>query len=163
MIAKEQWEKLEQLKSAANTIEDEIESHMTEVIRAYIEIYNGKLNTWYYPDAPEGGMGTMRCNFGTIDIILELKKGIDRDIKYITHDGEGCDLTCDFPQEFLFMSVKDVTSLLRQEREDYILEEESLKVKRKEQREARKVKKAALKESAKKKLTPEEAKALGIK
>lgn len=160
MISKEEWK----VFVDRGEIQERIEKHITSVLTELFVLYGGKLSTWYYPGAEEGGMGEMRFNEESISIETETASGHDitGEIEYRDEKYYGA-ITCDFPIHFLFMSVEDIkkkVSKYKTAQEKALAAEQK---KKKASAKAKKTEKQKLINSAKKKLTSDELEALGVK
>jgi len=119
---------------------------MTKVFREVCKAYGEELKTWYYPGAPEGGMGEM-CYIPDhcIDIVIETKSGCP-EFGFRDEYFEG-DIGEHFPIHFLFRSANEVyDKVLKFVKRDKLTDTEKKK----------------LIESASYKLTEKEKEALGI-
>jgi 4-alpha-glucanotransferase len=164
MITKKLWKDFERLRSETYNLQSKIESHIGDVLRAAFEIYGSKLDTWYYPGAPEGGMGELEYDADSISVVTEPKRGGYIDIRYFGRTHKGCDydISCDFPLELLFVSLDEAKERIEFDKKQIEEKEAEKKRKAKERRQAREAKKKKLKESAAGKLTPQERKAVGL-
>ena len=164
MITKKQWKEFEHLRSEVYELQSEIELSIFQILDVACEIHNVELDTWYYPNAPEGGMGEMLYDADTIAIVVELKKDRCIDIPYMGRYHVGCDydLSTDFPIELLFVSLDEAKDRITKDLEQIKAKEAEKKRKAKEKRLAKEEKKNKLKELAAKKLTLQERKALGL-
>ncbi|KKM65523.1 hypothetical protein LCGC14_1490420 [marine sediment metagenome] len=154
MITQKELDTLKELQSQAGTISGKISDHIHKALEIICEVYGGELDWWDYADYCEECEcgGEMSLSGGSISINVV-------PIKPLTLDG--CvwpSVLEEFPIEFLFKTLDEIRKLVSASKA-----KEEKKVRQKEQRLARKAKKDALKISAKNKLTPEEAKALGLK
>jgi hypothetical protein len=151
MITKEEWGAFKELRSKLGSSQGKIEAHMHKVLEMICEVYDGKLDWWQYPSYDcDRCDGEMSINGDSIDIS-------------VSHSAIGDYYFEEFPLEYLFKSVDDIRKIVVKEKEAARIAAEKDKAKKKEQRLARKAKKAELVASAKNKLTALEAKALGLK
>jgi hypothetical protein len=148
-----------ELHSKLGSAQSEIETHIHKSLEIICEIYGGKLDWWQYPSYDcERCDGEMSPGGSSINIYVRCNPGLDEEPLY-----DGDSLTCNFPTEFLFISLDEIRELVSASKEEQRIEAEKEKAKKKKQRDERKAKKAALQKSARTKLTKEEAKALGLK
>lgn len=162
MLTKEEFDEFIQARAIAESKEGVIHKRVTEVLDIYGEFFGSKLDTWWFEGAEEGEVGRFRWCGDDISLRIEwrwrdatrpqdenkFKKKLFQ--TYYKH-------TVYFPD--LFEQDADITARLQEEVDELA----DKAAKSKEKREKRKAHKEKLVEEAMNKLTPEEAKALGIK
>jgi len=167
MITKNSLEKYKEALAKTRSFEGEVEDHITKILEMAIELNGGKLDTWYWSDATSdyGGMGTFLFLGKVEDLKPESHLG-----GYTTKCKKGelpmygdFDLSYEMPSDFLYMSIEDIEEQLKEDMEGRRRKEKEKKAKAKARHEAKKAEKALILESAKKKLSKEELKVLGIK
>jgi len=157
VIKQEDLKKREELMSEIDKIDANIETHITNCLHEIFNIFGGVIDTWYYPDTPEGGMGTFKICYDVINIITECKKDTFEEPLY-----EGGNPCCNFPEKFLFMTVSEVRDAVQADYDKTVAKEMAKKLKAKKKKDAKKKKKLNAIEAARKKLTAEEIKALNL-
>lgn len=137
--------------------EENIQNRITEVLKVIALCFRKTpLNSWWFPNAPEGGCGYLMGEHASIPetVCFETRDGHIFDTKY----EKGWDYSYEFPIEFLFMEDEEIRKQILNEIELGKQERETKKAKELLAKE----KKKSLAEQAKSKLTKEERKALGI-
>ena len=134
--------------------EGKIQDRITEVLRLVFDFFGAHLDTWYFPNAAEGEVGTMQGVLAEDDFLELIWEGKG------TRTGKLYDYLCgSLPVKFLFMEDDAILKLIQKD----IAAREDKKKKNDEAVKKRKIKKEAAKISARSKLTKAERKVLGIK
>lgn len=99
MIKQKDITKWQAAKRHLADAEEKIINRIDEVIRIICDHYGVKLETWYFYDAPEGGMGTLYIN-DIIEFVLDTDLPLPSDFStYI-------------PVDFLFISNDEIIKKL---------------------------------------------------
>ena len=150
----------EEASAKSGQIESEINNRVDEIINFIVEFEGLKLNTWYYQDAPEGGMGEIQIyNEDIYGVEVHVKDSSYNHFTYIIDGGEWSLDGCTIPVKWLFEDYKREIS---EGREKYLQKQEKKKQKRAERKKQKELKEKKLKESIKSKLSAEELKLLKI-
>ncbi len=141
-------------KEVFGQIDAKLHDRITEVVRLVFDFFGAQFDTWYFPNAAEGEVGTTRTDFTDDDDYLELiweGGGTAKLDDYFSGDG--------LPVRFLFMENDAILKFIQED----MAAEEDRKRKRNEAAKKRKIEKEQAKQAAMSKLTKAERKVLGIK
>jgi hypothetical protein len=132
-------------RKGADELEETIVKRLHEIIVLVINTlnkagYKKNNHTWYFEDAPEGGMGNLKIRDGQIDYIFYANSG------YPSADTGQWDYTQSIPEAFLYMTDSEIVEHLRGEQEQTAAYEAE-----KERKKAEKARKKAEWEASKEK------------
>lgn len=168
-ITKEEFEeysglilKIKQINSELSGISDKIAYHTNDVVELIHNLYKkGALDFWGlsycsdYDDFIE--RGSLYYEYGYKENTYSKKS------RPVFYKGKDLIFESEIPVDFLFMSLEEIEKAILDERKVIEEKERAKKEVAKKRREAKKAEKKTLIEAAKKKLSKEEIKALGIK
>lgn len=153
VLTKEVLESYVEANKKAEAIKNQITDRIDHVLSVICEAFGKKRRGyWYFYDAPEGQIGTLRLPIDDDDFIDYVAEDFPLIKNYL------CDYGDSFPKRFLFMTDEEIISFIREETS----RGETEKMKKAEKAEARKKSSAEKKQAVLAKLTKEERKALGV-
>lgn len=169
-ILKSDIEKVQKLQKDLGEAEEIIHDRITYIWNTIATVFGVKLDTWYFYGAEEGSVGEFRYDEDVMSVTVEFNKAKYSDFTQInemliiTKEGGEWDFAYgEFPTAWLFEDFEDELCegvlLYTQQKAAKKLKAEQKKLKAKKDKENMKILAAA----AKKKLSKEELKALGVK
>jgi len=161
-ITKEYFEQAEKVIAFANKFTGKIEDRLDYIIHKFFEIYDCKVNTWYFEDVEESEVGNLWDHMDQdyitsiwIDINERSKKY--NNYAFIDKFGEVDEWANSIPTRWLF---EDFEQEVIDGKKKFEEKELAKKARQKELSEQKKNKNAELVEKAKQKLSKEELQAL---
>jgi hypothetical protein len=167
VVSKDVIAKCEELNKELGGLEDKITNRMTYVLQTLFATFGIKLGTWYFDDAPEGGLGDLWRHYhdDEIYVVTEVGSNCEKDrnlfnsvnMVIIDKFGEEWGFEGGLPTRWLF---EDFEQELIDGKKKFEEAEEARKIKEKEDRSKRKEQDKALAQTAKAKLSKKELAAL---
>lgn len=156
--------KCHSLNKELGVLEEKITNRMTYALNFLFAAFDRKLDTWYFPDASEGGMGDMWHHFSdqSISVITEIDCRDRTKLGYptfviIDKDGDEWEFDGEFPTRWLF---EDFENEIIEGKKKFEEKENLRKLKDKEKRQQQKEEDKKLAAEAKLKLSKRELAAL---
>lgn len=112
-ITKDFFQKYIELTNQVTECEDAIIDRVDYIVNKIVSLYNAKLDTWYFPEAEEGEVGSFekasRDGEGIAVVIIEQNtyKAFCEEFLWIDEDGQEWALSESFPQSWLFKDFED--------------------------------------------------------
>lgn len=164
-ISKSDIEKVQKLQKDLGEAEEIIHDRITYIWNTIATVFGVKLDTWYFYGAEEGSVGEFRYDEDVMSVTVEFSNVTQiNEMLIITKEGSEWGFEYgEFPTAWLFEDFEDELCegvlLYTQQKAAKKLKAEQKKLKAKKDKENMKILAAA----AKKKLSKEELKALGVK
>lgn len=144
----------------SDPMEEEVLDRISHVIQKICDVFEVKLNTWFFDDAEEGDIGSVKNNINSTEVgdyVICLYEQNNVDFVILDKDGKERDLSDQFPRRWLH---EDFEEELIEGKKLFLKKERERKEKQKLSREIKKANDLKTLEKAKKKLSKEELAAL---
>lgn len=144
----------------SDPMEEEVLDRISDVIQKICDVFEVKLNTWFFDDAEEGDIGSVKNNINSTEVgdyVICLYEQNNVDFVILDKDGKERDLSDQFPRRWLH---EDFEEELIEGKRLFLKKERERKEKQKLSREIKKANDLKMLEKAKKKLSKEELAAL---